>query len=119
MENILYLFAMGNNPSDLGLLIGVGVGCWLIGLVFFWVFYGLCSLAAGLSMRLGYTYAIVLFLVAVFFVFTDLREYFAWWRYTPGPTTGVIGDFVLLMVIVLLKIVLMWSIWPRPRREAF
>ncbi len=113
MENILYLFAI--TPHDLGMLIAVIAGCWLISLIIFWVFYSLCSLAAGLSMRLGYTYGIVLFLISIFFVFRDLKEYFVWWHYTPGPTNAVIADAVLVLAICLLKLILMWAIWPKPK----
>lgn len=116
MESILYLFAMVREPRDFGMLVAVAAGCWLLSLFIYWVFYGLCSLAAGLSIRLGYTYGIVLFVIAVLFVFPDLKEYFVWWRYSPGPSSGVMGDFILLMAVALLKLVLFWAIWPRPRK---
>jgi hypothetical protein len=116
LENILYLFALIRQPRDLGLLVAAGVGCWLLSLFIYWVFYGLCALAAGLSIRLAYTYGIIVFAIGVLFVFPDLKEYFVWWRYSPGPTSGVIGDFILLMSVVILHLILMWAIWPRPRK---
>lgn len=114
MEEVLYLFAI--TPHDLGLLVAVALGCWLISLLIFWTFYGICSLTAGLSMRLGYTYGCVLFLVAIFFVFADLTKYFVWWHYTPGSPLAVAADAVLLLGIALLKLIVVWAIWPRPAR---
>ena len=115
MENTLYLFAMLSNGRDLGLFLLVILGAVALGLLAFWLFYGLCSLSAGLSMRLGHTFGLLYFLVAVFFVVRELKEYFVWWHYTPGPTTAVMADAVLIWALSALWLILIWAIWPRPR----
>jgi len=115
LESTLYLFAM--DAHDLLMLIIVALSCWLTTLMIFWIFYGLCALAPGLSMRLGYTFGILLFLICIFFVFRDLKEYFVWWQYTPGRTMAVVADAVLVLAVALLQLLLIWTIWPRPKRS--
>jgi len=116
VENTLYL--LGISGSDLGLLLGVLAGCWLLGLLIFWLFYALCALPAGLAMRLGYTFALAFFLTCIFFVFRDLKEYFVWWHYTPGPKQAVMADAILVLALSVVWLVLIWAIWPRPSRTA-
>lgn len=116
MEQVLYLFAMLHNAHDLGLMLGVLVGAWIASLLIFWVFYSGCSLGAGLSMRVGCTFGVVLMLICTCFVFRDLKEYFIWWHYTPGPTPAVMADAILLWGLSIVWLVLIWAIWPRPRR---
>jgi hypothetical protein len=116
VQNTLYLFAM--TPSDLLRLVAVIVGAKLIGLFIFWLFYGVCNLGAGLSMRLAHLWATLLFLIAIFCVFRDLMKYFVFWHYTPGPYSGVLGDAILVLALSLLWMILVWTIWPKPRRVA-
>lgn len=115
MADTLYLLAI--TGRDLALLLGVVVGCWLLGLLIFWLFYGGCALAAGLSMRIGYTFGLIVFLILIFFVLRDLREYFVWWQFTPGPTAAVMNSAILVLALSVLWLVLIWAIWPRPRRQ--
>ena len=115
MEDTFWLFAM--TARDLGMFLAIIAGAWLISFLIFWLFYGGCSLAAGLSMRLGYTYGLILFLIAIFFVFRDIKEYFVWWHYTPGSTSAVMNDAILVWALSFVWLVLMWFIWPRPRRQ--
>ena len=113
MENTLYLAAM--NGTQLAIFLAVMVGCWGLGLIVFFLFYGACSLAPGLSMRLGYTFGLLMFWVSAFFAFRDITPFFAWWRYSPGPTTGVLGDAILLIAVSLIWLLVIWTAWPRPR----
>ena len=116
MQDIFYLTAL--TPAHLGLLIAVIVGCKLIGLLIFLLFYSVCNLPAGLSMRLANTYSVVLLLISLFCVFSDLTRYFVWWHYTPGPASGVMGDAILLLALCFVWLVLVWAVWPRPKRVA-
>ena len=116
MQGIFYLTAI--RPADLGLLIAVAVGCKLLGLLIFFVFYSVCNLSAGLSMRLAHTYIVFMLVVSYLFVFRDLMQYFVWWHYTPGPVSGVMGDAILVLALCALWLILVWGIWPRPKRVA-
>jgi hypothetical protein len=69
-------------------------------------------------MRLAHTYIVVLLVTCFFFVFRDLMQYFVWWHYTPGPLSGVMGDAILVLAISFLWLILIWTIWPRPKRVA-
>lgn len=115
MDSIFYIFAM--NAHDIWLLILVLACAYVFRLVVFWLFYGLCGLAAGLSMRLAYTFGLLYLLVGLFFVVRDLKEYFVWWHYTPGPRAAVMNDAILVWAFSALWLVLIWAIWPRPRRQ--
>lgn len=115
MQNVLYIFAM--RGPEVGLLLGVIAGSWLIGLIIFWLYYGLCSLSAGLAMRLGYTFSLLLFLVSIFFVFPQLTRFFAFWQYSPAPRGAVLNDAILVLALSVIWLFLMWALWPRPRRH--
>jgi len=113
VENTLYLVAM--DGLQLATFLALALGCWAAGILIFFLFYGPCALAPGLAMRLGYTFGLSIFLVCVFFVFRDVSVYFAWWRYSPGPTTGVMGDAILLLAVSLIWLLVIWTAWPKPR----
>jgi hypothetical protein len=116
MENTLFLAALAHNPKDLAMFIAAAIGSWLMGLLVFAIFYGWCRLSAGFAMRLGYTFALFLFLVALFFVFVDLSRYFVWWQYTPGTTNAVMNDAILLLALSVVWLVVIWTVWPKPRK---